>query len=172
MQAFLFIALNISFDFLLSCRDFAESQLTAVGVPLFTAGRFSVGAFSILSPPLTSAASTPRCLGIALFGSFLTGTQCFLGLDVCFSSQVGEFPAVCLQCSVAPFSLSPSGTPVVRVLVRLMLPSRSRKPVLPIYLYFLLVLFSVVISTLSFPSLVCSAVSLAQLLIPSSAFPF
>ena len=91
--------------FPLSRRVFAESQLIAMGVPLFTAGCFSVGAFNILSSSLTSADLIPRCLGIVLFGLFLIGTQCFLDLDVCFSSQVGEVSSCYVFSVLWPLSL-------------------------------------------------------------------
>ena len=90
-----------------SCRGFAEKSAdNCMGVPLFIACCFSVGAFNILSLSLTFADLIPRCLGVVLFGLFSVGTQCFLDLGVCFASPVRELPAVVSpSCSVAPWPL-------------------------------------------------------------------
>ena len=110
------------------------------------------------------------CLGVFFLGFILPGSLLLgLGLFVSFS-MFGKFSAIISSnIFLGPFSLSsPSETPVIQMLVRLMLSQRSLR-----LSSFLFILFSIfcsvaVISTiLSSRSFICSSASVILLLIPS-----
>ena len=87
-----------------------------VGVLLYITCCFSLAAFNILPSSLIFAILIIICLGVVLFELILSGSLCFLDLNVCFLSQVREiFLLFYLQIySLSLFSLTPpSGAPAI-----------------------------------------------------------
>ena len=116
------------YHFFLACRAFPEKSADCLmGVPLYITCCFFLSAFNILSLSLCFAVLIIVCLGVVLFGLILL---CFLDLDVCFLSQVRDVFSYCVfRCVLCHFLafVSPSGTPLMQMLVCLMLFQRSFK---------------------------------------------
>ena len=95
-----------------------------MGVPLYVICRFSLVAFNNFSLSLIFVNLITVCLGVFLLGFILPGTLHFLDLGGYFLSHVREV----FDYNVFKYFLgsvlslsSPSGTPIMRMLVRLML---------------------------------------------------
>ena len=109
-------------------------------------------------------------------GVILPGTLHFLDFIHYFIPMLQNFSAIISSnMFLGPFSLSsPSGTPIMRMLVCLMLSQKSLRP--PSFIFIFSFFFSIfyyvaVISTiLASRSLICSSASVILLLIPSSVF--
>ena len=105
-----------------------------MGVPLYVIFHFSLVAFNILSLSLIFVSLITICLSVFLLGFILPGTLCFLDFVDYFLSHIQEvfsnylfkyFPRKQKYFS-EPFSFSsPSGTPLMRMFVHLMLSQRS-----------------------------------------------
>ena len=97
---------------------------------------FALVAFNLLSLSLTFVILITVCLSVFLLGFILLGTLCFLDLVGYFFSHVGEvFSYYLLKYFLgSSLSLSPSGTPIMR-----MLSQRSLK--LTSFFFFLNILF-------------------------------
>ena len=113
---------------LLSCRISAErSAVNLLGVPLYVICHFSLVAFSNFSLSLIFANLITMCLSVFLLGFILYGTLCASWTWVAISFPVlGKFSTI-ISSNVfsGPFSLSsPSGTPIMRMLLCLMLSQR------------------------------------------------
>ena len=127
---FSFVTLNISCHSLLDFRVSAlRSAVTLMGVPLYVICCFSLVAFNILFFVFSFCQ-------FDLYGSFCVclwvypvwDSLGFLNLSECFLSDIGEiFSYNLFQYFLWPFlSLSsPSGTPMMQMLVHLMLSQRS-----------------------------------------------
>ena len=145
---FPFITLNISCHSLLACRvSIEKSAGSLMGVPLYVIYHFSLVAFNILSLSLIFVSLITICLSVCLLGFILSGTLCFLDFVDYFLSHIQEvfsyylfkqFPRKQKYFS-GPFSFSsPSGTPLLRMFVHLMLSQRSLR-----LSSFLFILFSI-----------------------------
>jgi len=97
-------------------------------VPLYVIYCFSLVAFNILSLSLIFVSLITMCLDVFLFGFILPGTLCtsWTWLTISFP-MFGKFSAIIFSNIFSgPFSVSsPSGTPIIQMLVHLMLPQRS-----------------------------------------------
>ena len=147
-----------------------------MGVPLYVSCHFSLAAFSNFSLSLIFANLFTMCLSVFLLGFILYGTHCASWTWVAISfPMLGKFSTI-ISSSIfsGPFSLfSPSGTPIMQMLLHLMFLQRSLR--LPSFLFILLSLFcsTAVNSTiLSSRSLIRSSASVILLLIPSSVVSF
>ena len=126
---FPFITLSISCHSLLACRVSAEkSAFNLMGVPMYVIFRFSLAAFNnFLS--LIFANLITMCPGVFLLGFILYGALCASWTWEAISfSMLGKFSTVTSSNIFSgPFSLSyPSGTPIMRILLCLMLSQRSQ----------------------------------------------
>ena len=145
-----------------------------MGVPLYVICYFSLVAFSILSLIFDNLIT--MCLSVFLLGFILPGTFCTSWIWLTISSPMLRKFSIIIISNIysGPFSLSsPSGIPIMHMLLHLMLSQRSLR-----LSSFLSILFSIfcsvaVISTiLSSRSLIYSSVLIILLLIPSSVFFF
>ena len=142
---FPFIALNISCHSLLACRVSVEKSADSLmGVPLYVICHFSLVAFNTLSLSLTFVSLITMCLGVFLLGFILPGTLCasWTWLTISFP-MFGKFSSIItLNVFSGPFSLdSPSGTPIMRVLVHLMLSQRFPRLSSFLFILFFYILF-------------------------------
>ena len=121
----------LSLAYKVSAKKSADSLM---GVPCF-----SLPDFKILSLSLTFVILIMICLGVDHFGFIFFGTLCASLTWISVSiPRLGKFSAIILSNTFLPFSLSlssPSGTPIMRMLVCLVLSQRSLK------LFFLLKTF-------------------------------
>ena len=124
---FPFITLNISCHSLLACRVSVEKSADSLmGVPLYVICHFSLVAFNILSLSLIFVSLITMCLSVFLLGFILPGTLCasWTWLTISFP-MLGKFSAIISSnVFLGLFSLSSSGTPIMRILVHLMLSER------------------------------------------------
>ena len=122
-----------------------------MGVPLYVICHFSLAAFNNFSLSLIFATLITMCLGVFLVGFILYGTLCTSWTWVAFSfPTLGKFSTI-ISSNIfsGPFSLSsPSGTPIMRMLLHLMLPQKSLR-----LSSFLFILFSLFCSTAVIPLL-------------------
>ena len=99
-----------------------------MGVPLFVIYRFSLVAFSNFSLSLILLNLITMCLAMFLLGFILPGILCTSSTWVAiYFPMLGKFSTI-ISSNIfsGPFSLSsPSGTPIMRMLVHLMLSQRS-----------------------------------------------
>ena len=97
-----------------------------MGVPLYVICYFSFVAFNVLS--LIFVSLITMCLSVFLFGFILSGTLCtsWTWLTISFP-MLGKFSAKYFLRSLLSLS-SPSGTPMMRMLVHLMLSQESLRP--------------------------------------------
>ena len=123
------MTLSISCHSLLACRVSAEkSAVNLMGVPLYVICHFSLAAFNNFSLSLNFAHLINMCLGMFLLGFILYGTLCASWIWVAVSfPMLGNFSTiVSSNIFSGPFSLSsPSGTPIMQMLLHLMLSQRS-----------------------------------------------
>ena len=103
---------------------------------------------------------------------FILYSSCFLDLSKWFFTMLGTFLAI-ISSNIfsVPFSLSPSGTPIIRILVHLMLSQSSL--ILCSFLFNPFSLFcfiSVIFSGLSSALLIPSSASCILLLVASNEF--
>ena len=138
--------------------------------------RFSLVAFNNFSLSLIFAYLITMQLSVFLLGFIMTGTLCASWTWVAISfPMLGKFSTI-ISSNIfsGPFFLSsPSGTPIMRISVRLMLSQKSLQ--LSSFLFILFSLFCSVamISTiLSSSSLIRSSASVLLLLIPLVYFSF
>ena len=114
---------------LLACRVSAEkSAVNLMGVPLYVICYFSLFAFNNFSLSLIFVNLITMCLGMFLLGFILPGTLCASWTWVAISfPMLGKFSTlISSNIFSGPFSLSfPSGTRIMRMLLRLMLSQRS-----------------------------------------------
>ena len=110
-----------------------------MGVPLYVVCSFSLVAFSILSLSLIFASLITVCLSVFFLGFILPGILygSWTWLTICFP-MFGKFSAlISSNIFSGPFSLfSPSGTPIMEMLVHLMLSKRFLR--LSSFLFFFL----------------------------------
>ena len=126
-RVFPFITLNISSHSLLACRVSVEKSADSLmGVPLYVV-IFPLLLLIFLSLFLSFVSLSTMCLSVFLLGFILPGTLCFLDLLDYFLSHVRELLRYYLfKYFLRSFSLSsPSGTPIMQMLVCLMLSQRS-----------------------------------------------
>uniref|UniRef100_A0A8C6F1F1 Uncharacterized protein n=1 Tax=Monodon monoceros TaxID=40151 RepID=A0A8C6F1F1_MONMO len=174
-EAHSFITLNVSCHTLLACRISAEkSAVKLMGVSLYVICRFSLVASNNFSLSLIFVSLITMCLGVFLLGFILPGTLCTSWTWVSISfPMLGKFSTI-ISSNIfsGPFSLpSPSGTPIVRMLLHLMLSQRFLKLYSFLFILFSLFCSMAVNSTLlSSRSLIRSSASVILLLIPSSVF--
>ena len=143
-----------------------------MGVALYVICHCSFSAFNNFSWSLIFANLITMCLRVFLLGFILYGTRCGSWTWVTISfPMLGKFSAI-ISSNIfyGPFSLSsPSGTPIMQMLLRLML---SHMPLrLSSFLFILYSLFcsTAVNSTILYSrSLIRSSASVILLLIPSS----
>ena len=99
-----------------------------MGVPLYVISLFSLAAFNNFSLSLIFAYLITMCLGVFLLGCNLYGTLCSSWTWVAISfPMLGKFSTI-ISSNVfsGPFCLSsPSGTPIMQMLLCLMLSQRS-----------------------------------------------
>ena len=99
-----------------------------MGVPFYVMCRFSLVAFNNFSLSLIFVNLITVCLGMFLLGFILPGTLCSFWTWVAISfPMLGKFSTIVSSNIFSdPFSLSsPSGTPIMRMLVHLMLSQSS-----------------------------------------------
>ena len=108
-----------------SDEKFADNLM---GVPLYIICHFSLVAFNILSLSLIFISLITMCLSVFLLGFILPGTLCTSWTWLTISFPIlGKFSAL-LSSDIfsGPFSpSSPSGMPIMEMLVCLMLSQRS-----------------------------------------------
>ena len=126
---FPFITLSISCHSLLACRVSAEkSAVNLMGAPLYVIFHFSLAAFNNFSLSLIFTNFIAMFLCMFHLGFILPGTLCNSWTWVAISfPMLGKFLTI-ISSNIfsSPFSLSsPSGTPIMRMLVHLMLSQRS-----------------------------------------------
>ena len=113
-----------------------------MGVPLYVICHFSLAAFNNFSLSLIFAYLITLCLGVFLLGFILYGARCTSWTWVGISfPRLGKFSTI-ISSNIfsGTFSLfSPSGTPIMQMLLRLMLSQRSLR--LSSFLYILFSLF-------------------------------
>ncbi|XP_049565758.1 uncharacterized protein LOC125964388 [Orcinus orca] len=145
-----------------------------MGIPLYVICCFSLAAFNMLSLNLSFVSLINMCLGGFFLGFILFGTLCASWTWVTLSfPMLGMFSTIISSniFSVPFFFSSSSGTPIIRMLVRLVLSQRSLRLSSVLFIAFSLFCSAVVISTiLSSRSLIRSSASVILLLIPSRVF--
>ena len=103
-----------------------KSADNLMGVPLYVICHFSLIAFNILSLSLIFVTLITMCLIVFLIGFILPGILCFLEFVDYFLSHVREFFSYYLfKYFLRSFLSSPSGTPIMQMLVHLMLSQWS-----------------------------------------------
>ena len=126
---FPFITLSISCHSPVACRVSAEkSAVNLTGVPLYVICRLSLAAFNNFSLSLIFASLITMCLGVFLLGFILYGTYCASWTWVAISLPMLRKFSTIISSNIfsGPFSLSsPSGTPIMGMLLRLLLSQRS-----------------------------------------------
>ena len=163
---FPFITLSILCHSLLACRVSAEKSNDRLeGVPLCIISCFSLTAFKIIFNFCHFNYNASR-YGM-LWVYTVWDSLCFLDLGVCFLSQVREvFSYYVFKFILCPFFSSPSGTPIMWVLVCVMLSQRSLK-LFKYYFFlfeFLKILFSyfysvwVISTTFASSLLICASI--------------
>ena len=147
-----------------------------MGVHLYVICRFSHVAFSILSLFSIFVSLIIMCLGVFLPGFILLGTLCASWTLLIISfPMLGKFSAnISSNIFSGPFCLSyPSGTPIMRMFIHLMLSQRSLR--LPSFLFILFSIFcsvAVISTILSSRSFIHASASVIPLLILSSVLFF
>ena len=123
---FSFITLNISCHSLLTYRISIEKSADyLLRVPLYVICRVSLVAFNASSLSLIFVSLIAMYLGVFLLGFILPGTL-FLDFVDYFLSHVREvFSYYLVKYFIRSFLSSPSGTPIMWMLVCLMLSQRS-----------------------------------------------
>ena len=126
---FSFITLSIYCHCLLACRVSTEKSAdNLMGVPLYIFCCFFLAAFSNFSLSLIFASLITLCLGVFLLVFILYGTHCTFWTWVAISfPMLGKFSTI-ISSNIfsSPFSLSsPSGIPIMRMLLCLMLSQMS-----------------------------------------------
>ena len=126
---FPFSTLNISCHSLLACRVSVEiSTVKHMGFPLYVTYCFSLVSFNILFVHLVYVSLSSMCLGMFLPGFILYGTVCasWAWLPISFS-MLGKFSMIISSkiFSYSFFFSSSSGTLVIRMLVRFIVPEVS-----------------------------------------------
>ena len=116
----------MSYHSLLACRVSAErSAVNLMGVPLHVICRFSLAAFNNFPFSLIVANLITMCLSVFFLGFILYGARCAFWTWVAISfPMLGKF-SIIIPSSIfsGPFSVSsPSGTPIMRMLLRLCCP--------------------------------------------------
>ena len=163
--------LNISCHLLLGCRVSVEKSAdTLMGIPLHVVCCFSLAAFNILCLSLILVRLITMCLGVFLLGVIVPGMLCASWTWLTISSPMfGKFSAIIsLNIFSGPF-FSPSGTPILQMLVCLM-SQRSLRLSSFLFILFSIFCSAAVMSTiLSSRSLIRSSASVVLLSIPSSA---
>ena len=147
--------LTISCHSLLDCRVYVEKSAdNLIRVPLYVIASFKHFPF------VFNFGQFNMCLGVVLLGFILYGTQCASWIRVSgFFPMLGKFLAtIASNLWSVFFSLpSPSGTPVLRMLVHLMLSKRSLR-LFPFHfnLFPLFSSTSVISTGLCYTLLICS----------------
>ena len=125
---------------------------------------FSLVPFNNFSFSLMFVSLITVCLGMFLLGFILAGTLPFLDLGGCFLSHVREvFDYNLFKYFSRSFLSSPSGTPMMQMLVRLMLSQRSLRVSSFFFIYIYYFPFSLFVSVYVYASL-CDFVCIAFLL--------
>ena len=128
---FHYIIVNIQCHSLLAYRVSAEKPTDKLmWFPLYVIFCFSLVAFNIFSLSLIFVSLITTCLGMFLLGLILYGTLCASWNWVTVSfPMLGKISAIISSIIFSgPFSLSsPSGTPIMQILVHLTLSPRSCK---------------------------------------------
>ena len=124
----LFITLNTSCQPLLPAKFLLRNQLPGLWELLCRLTLcFFLAAFKILSSSLTFGILIMMCLGVLLFGSSLFGTLCahWTYLSISFT-KLGKFSLIIFsdKFSISCFSFSPSGTPMIQLLIHLEMSQR------------------------------------------------
>ena len=90
---FPFSALNISCQYLLACKVYAEKSTDRLkAVPLYVTRLFPLDAFKIIS--LTFNILIVMCLSVRLFRFILFGALCFLDFESVSFARLEEFLAI------------------------------------------------------------------------------
>ena len=145
-----------------------------MGFSLYVICCFSLAAFNILSLSLVFVSLISMCLGLFLLGFILYGTlsASWTWLTISFS-MLGKFSTI-ISSKIFSYSLifySPSGAPIIQMLVHLVLSQIALRLCLVLFILFTLFCSTAVISTiLSSSSLIQSSASDMLLLIPSRVF--
>ena len=116
---FPFVNLNISCHSLLACRVSAEkSPDDHIRVLLYIICCYSLVAFNIFSLSLIFVNLITMCLGVFLLRFILPGTLCpyWIWVTVSFP-MLGKFSAIISSSTFSGSFSSPSGTPIMRMLV-------------------------------------------------------
>ena len=144
------------------------------GFPWYVTYSFSLVAFNILFLCLVFLRLISMCLAVFLLGFILYVTlcACWTWLNISFS-MLGKFSTIISSkfFSYTFLFSSTSGTPIIQMLLHLILSHGSLR--LSSVLFILLTLFcssSVISTTLSSRSLICSSAPDILLLIPSRVF--
>ena len=127
---FPFITLNITCHSLLACSVSDEKSPDHLKIaPLYITSCFSLAVFKILFLSLIFAILITMYPSVDFLGSSCLGLCVLLDLDICFLSHIRKFSAIIYSNKFfAPFSLSsPSGSPIMGMLVCLMLFQRPLK---------------------------------------------
>ena len=169
-----FCTLSISCHSLLAFRVSVErSAVKHMGFPLYVTCCFSLAAYNILSLFLVFVSLISMCLGVFLLGFILYGALCasWTWLTISFS-MLGIISNYNLfKNFLIPFLFSPSGTPIIQMLVHLIWSQRFLRLSSILFILFILFCSSEVISTiLSSSSLIHSSASNILLLISSRVF--
>ena len=132
---------------LLASRDSAErSAVNVMGIPLYVICCFSLAASNIFSLYLIFDSLIYMCLGVFLLGFILYGTLCVSWTWLTISFPIlRKFSTIISSniFSVPLFFSSSSGTPIVRMLVRLILSQRSlRLSSILFFFFFFFILLS------------------------------
>ena len=126
---------------LVACRVSAEkSAVNLMGVPFYVICRFSLAAFNNFSLSLIFANLITLCLGMFLLGFILYGTLCSSWTWVAISfPMLGKFSSIISSdIFYGPFSLSsPSGTPIMQMMLHLMLSQRCLRLSSFLFIFFL-----------------------------------
>ena len=108
-----------------------KSAAGFIRAPLYVTSCFSLAAFKILSLSWKFAVLIMMCLGVGLFGFLLIGTLCHSWICVTFSLiRLGKFSIITFsnRFSIPCSSSSPSGIPIMWILLRFMLSCTSLNP--------------------------------------------
>ena len=140
----------MSYHSLLVCRVLAEKSADSLmGFPLYVTYCLSLATFRILSLSFILDILIVMCLGMGLFGLHFVGALCAscTWMYVSFL-RLGKFLAILFSNKFSvPLSLStPSGTPIIQMLVHLLLSQSSLR-----LLSFCLILCSFIFSAWVIP---------------------
>ena len=143
-------------------QSFCKSADSLMGVPLYVICHFSLVAFNKFSLSLIFVNLITMCLGVFLLGFILPQTLCVSWIWVAiFFPLLGKSSTI-ISSNIfsGPFSLSsPSGTPIMQMLVCLMSQKSLRLLSFPFVLSSLFCSTAVNSTVLSSRSLICSSAS-------------